>query len=259
VGKTLCCLAIVLANKAPRMGPGDTAPGEALPASACEGLGIQEEEDGGAEKDVSCDGEDDVIEDEEEEAGEEVEQGEGEKEGEAGEVEGEGKGAVEGEGEGEPMQQDNQQQRDQQQQAAADAGDAAGPSSAGAAANDSSAPGPSAAPAPAAAAGAAAAPAPAAAAGKGASRTLAAADRLLYSRATLVVCAVSLVGQWADEAARRTDGSLRILQYHGSGRYRYSADKLARDYDGECRRVEEGGRGSSQGWWWCCRVNVVPV
>jgi SNF2 family DNA or RNA helicase len=58
-------------------------------------------------------------------------------------------------------------------------------------------------------------------------------NRLLYSSATLVVCAVSLVGQWADEAAQRTNGSLRILQYHGQGRYKYTAKKLASDYDGE--------------------------
>jgi hypothetical protein len=46
---------------------------------------------------------------------------------------------------------------------------------------------------------------------------------------------VSLVGQWADEAAQRTNGSLRILQYHGSGRYKYTAQQLAKDYDGEFR------------------------
>jgi hypothetical protein len=54
-----------------------------------------------------------------------------------------------------------------------------------------------------------------------------------------VVCAVSLVGQWADEAAQRTNGSLRILQYHGSGRYKYTAQQLARDYDGEALRLRE--------------------
>jgi hypothetical protein len=49
----------------------------------------------------------------------------------------------------------------------------------------------------------------------------------------LVVCAVSLVGQWADEARLKTDGRLRILQYHGQGRARYTAQELASDYDGE--------------------------
>ena len=38
------------------------------------------------------------------------------------------------------------------------------------------------------------------------------------SRATLVVCAVSLVGQWVDEARSKSSGSLKILQYHGQGR-----------------------------------------
>ena len=36
------------------------------------------------------------------------------------------------------------------------------------------------------------------------------------SRATLVVCAVSRVGQWIDEATSKSNGSLRILQYHGT-------------------------------------------
>jgi hypothetical protein len=29
------------------------------------------------------------------------------------------------------------------------------------------------------------------------------------------------------------NGSLRILQYHGSGRYKYTAQQLAKDYDGK--------------------------
>jgi SNF2 family DNA or RNA helicase len=45
---------------------------------------------------------------------------------------------------------------------------------------------------------------------------------LLYSRATLVVCAVSLVGQWLDEAVDKTrkDGgsSLKLFKYHGPSR-----------------------------------------
>ena len=40
----------------------------------------------------------------------------------------------------------------------------------------------------------------------------------LTSRATLVVCVVSLVGQWIDEAKSKSNGSLRILQYHGADR-----------------------------------------
>jgi hypothetical protein len=37
--------------------------------------------------------------------------------------------------------------------------------------------------------------------------------------------------------AQRTNGSLRILQYHGSGRYKYTAQQLAKDYDGECKEL----------------------
>lgn len=40
----------------------------------------------------------------------------------------------------------------------------------------------------------------------------------IVSRATLVVCAVSLVGQWVEEAQSKSAGSLRILQYHGQNR-----------------------------------------
>jgi hypothetical protein len=49
-------------------------------------------------------------------------------------------------------------------------------------------------------------------------------------RATLVVCAVSLVGQWAEEAQSKLGGSLSIYQYHGQGRLRDAA-KLATNYD----------------------------
>jgi hypothetical protein len=126
------------------------------------------------------------------------------------------------------------QQRDQRQDAAgsADAFAAAAPAAAAAlaAATATAAPGATAA-APAAAAAAAAA-----AAGSSRGAALSAGTRLLYSRATLVVCAVSLVGQWADEATGRSDGNLRILQYHGSGRYRFTAQKLAKDYDSELHR-----------------------
>ncbi|WIA10185.1 hypothetical protein OEZ85_010388 [Tetradesmus obliquus] len=125
-GKTICCLAIILANTAPQKGPGNTAPGAALPADESE---QQQDADDAEDGEASC----------QEESEEEEEEG----------------------------------------------------------------------------AGASAAP----------------PNRLLYSRATLVVCAVSLVGQWADEAAARTNGSLRILQYHGSGRYKYTAAQLAADYD----------------------------
>ena len=52
----------------------------------------------------------------------------------------------------------------------------------------------------------------------------------MLCRATLVVCAVSLVGQWLDEAKSKLDGSLRLYMYHGSGRIRDAA-RLACDYD----------------------------
>ena len=40
----------------------------------------------------------------------------------------------------------------------------------------------------------------------------------IVSRGTLVVCAVSLVGQWQAEAASKTAGSCRIHPYHGCAR-----------------------------------------
>ena len=52
------------------------------------------------------------------------------------------------------------------------------------------------------------------------------------STATLVVCAVSLVGQWIDEARSKLDGNntLRIHMYHGQKRIR-DPKKLAEDFD----------------------------
>lgn len=50
------------------------------------------------------------------------------------------------------------------------------------------------------------------------------------SNATLVICAVSLVGQWMQEAKSKTNGSLRIYQYHGCNRIRDPA-KLAISFD----------------------------
>ena len=52
----------------------------------------------------------------------------------------------------------------------------------------------------------------------------------MLCRATLVVCAVSLVGQWLDEAKSKLDGSLCLYMYHGSRRIRDAA-RLASDYD----------------------------
>lgn len=48
--------------------------------------------------------------------------------------------------------------------------------------------------------------------------------------ATLVVCAVSLVGQWMAEAQSKLGGSLRIHMYHGQSRIR-SPEVLATKFD----------------------------
>jgi len=52
------------------------------------------------------------------------------------------------------------------------------------------------------------------------------------SSASLVVCAVSLVGQWIAEAKSKlsSESSLRIHMYHGQGREK-NASKLAKDFD----------------------------
>ncbi|KAG2441423.1 hypothetical protein HYH02_010011 [Chlamydomonas schloesseri] len=52
----------------------------------------------------------------------------------------------------------------------------------------------------------------------------------IVSRGTLVVCAVSLVGQWQAEAANKTAGSCRIHPYHGQNRIR-DARRLATEFD----------------------------
>ncbi|KAL0052446.1 hypothetical protein WJX82_002358 [Trebouxia sp. C0006] len=54
-------------------------------------------------------------------------------------------------------------------------------------------------------------------------------DGLLVSRATLVVCPVSLMGQWATELADKTNGRLKVLMHHGLKRSRDPKDLL--DYD----------------------------
>ncbi|KAI3434920.1 hypothetical protein D9Q98_002974 [Chlorella vulgaris] len=55
-------------------------------------------------------------------------------------------------------------------------------------------------------------------------------DNLICSRATLVVCAVSLVGQWVAEAQAKTGGSLKIHMYHGQDRCR-DPIRLANQFD----------------------------
>jgi SWI/SNF-related matrix-associated actin-dependent regulator of chromatin subfamily A3 len=54
----------------------------------------------------------------------------------------------------------------------------------------------------------------------------------IRSGATLVVCAVSLVGQWVDEAKSKlaADSGLRIHMYHGTNRIR-DPMRLAKDFD----------------------------
>jgi hypothetical protein len=55
-------------------------------------------------------------------------------------------------------------------------------------------------------------------------------NKKLRSKATLVVCAVSLVGQWIAEAKEKTAGSLKIHMYHGQGRIK-EARRLATEFD----------------------------
>ena len=50
------------------------------------------------------------------------------------------------------------------------------------------------------------------------------------SRATLVVCPVSIAGQWAAEAEAKTGGALRVLRYTGRKRCK-DEGRLANDYD----------------------------
>ena len=49
-------------------------------------------------------------------------------------------------------------------------------------------------------------------------------------RATLVICPVSLVGQWLEEAKSKLAGSLRLYMYHGPRRIKDAA-RLATDCD----------------------------
>ena len=54
-------------------------------------------------------------------------------------------------------------------------------------------------------------------------------DIVLQCRATLVVCPVSLMGQWATELADKTNGCLKVLVHHGLKRSRDPKDLP--DYD----------------------------
>lgn len=56
-------------------------------------------------------------------------------------------------------------------------------------------------------------------------------DELVHSKATLIVCPVSLLRQWQTELQSKVrPGALRVLQYHGPKRNR-DAVKMAKSYD----------------------------
>ncbi|KAL0020479.1 hypothetical protein WJX77_009137 [Trebouxia sp. C0004] len=54
-------------------------------------------------------------------------------------------------------------------------------------------------------------------------------DGLIASRATLVVCPVSLMGQWAEELADKAKGRLKVLLHHGPKRSKDPKDLAAYD------------------------------
>jgi len=74
----------------------------------------------------------------------------------------------------------------------------------------------------------------------------------LRSRGTLVICPVSLVGQWAAEAQSKIEADIKIYQYHGSGRKReakFLADQdvvvttyatLSSDFGSRSKRALDG-------------------
>eukprot|EP00775_Hariotina_reticulata_P009723 gene9723-9882_t len=194
LGKTLCCLAIILARKAPALGPGSTAPGQALPQDGDEDvLEVPQNAAGAAVGDDDTKSCEEGLEDDEEEVNEEEEEQEAddeeEEEGGGGEEEEEEEaegGATAAEGAGE--EQENE------------AGAAGSPDEVMQETGQATA-------------------------GPGAAAGLPKEGVPDDQRDD------HLVGQWADEAARRTDGSLRILQYHGSARYRYTPEQLAKNYD----------------------------
>lgn len=53
---------------------------------------------------------------------------------------------------------------------------------------------------------------------------------VIPSKATLVVCPMSLVAQWESEARKHTPG-LAVLVYYGADRQKQDAQRLSRDYD----------------------------
>ncbi|KAL3157879.1 hypothetical protein ABBQ32_012289 [Trebouxia sp. C0010 RCD-2024] len=54
-------------------------------------------------------------------------------------------------------------------------------------------------------------------------------DGLLVSRATLVVCPVTLMGQWYEELADKTGGTLKVVMHHGTKRSRDPKDLTGYD------------------------------
>ena len=239
LGKTLEILGIILSHSAPMHGPDGMLAGEIIPEGSAEDQEVlqpEPEDDQAPELILPVDDAVEAEGDQDEEEGEGDEAGGSGGGGSVGGVEMEEVAGVGG--------ADGVAQQIEETAAAAAAG-AAEEAAAGAAAvaaaaevfGDAASGGAGGAPAAgtataaAAAAGTALAVSGAVAGVAGANGTGSAG--LYYGRATLVVCAVSLVGQWADEAKMKTDGRLRILQYHGQGRARYSAQELARDYDGK--------------------------
>ena len=59
--------------------------------------------------------------------------------------------------------------------------------------------------------------------------TLLHTNPLMHCRATLVVCPVSLMGQWASELADKSGGRLRVLSHHGPKRSTRPQDLVGYD------------------------------
>ena len=87
-------------------------------------------------------------------------------------------------------------------------------------------------------------------------------DDPIGSRATLVVCAVSLVGQWIDEARSKlaADNPLRVYMYHGQNRLRdvKVRERLAR-CSLACVRVPASGGFSLSACELCARASLLGL
>ena len=78
----------------------------------------------------------------------------------------------------------------------------------------------------------------------------------LLCRATLVICPVSLVGQWLEEAKSKLDGSLRLYMYHGGNRIR-DAKRLATDYDIVVTTYQVHTQ-TTESSFICCKIKCNP-